>query len=293
MVLLSILHGQGEILTPHINMKLYIILFFVMMSFGEIFSQNSFYIVPSINTKFGICSTNPFFQFSNEFPQNEYFSLKNKPFHHTKSILLGFGIGWKNEKQKFSIDFTWNQDDAGISNETVLLASNEVIEEYFFNQNLNYRFSFATHRFSLNLNKPILSDFAYLNIGLGLIYLPQGGNYSFVNDNEPFLYNSNTTLKIRNTSVAANKLNFNLSLGLSFDIKWSRKYLFSLGATYSYAINKNLIVHENYYELHNFITNETIKYSYASASKGSGLFIYLSRRIQLYPWKSNKNKGTK
>lgn len=87
------------------------------MGFGSVRSQNSIYIFPSINNKFGVSSTNGFFRFSKNFPENEHFAIYNKSIHYAPGIRLGLGIGWENEKHRFSLDFTWNQDAATIRNE--------------------------------------------------------------------------------------------------------------------------------------------------------------------------------
>jgi len=262
-------------------MKNYFILLLILISRGNGYSQNSFYIVPSINTKFGVCSTNGFFAFSNHNYQNAYFDVYNKPMHFTNGVRLGLGAGWKNEKQKFSVDLTWNQDVASVANETVLISSNGE-SNYYFNKNLNYQLGFTSHRFSINLNKPLFRELVYLNAGIGFTVLPQGDeNYEFVLDNDPFLLDSTSTLKIRYTTRAVSKTNLNLSIGLNFAVKWNDFYLFTLSTIYSQGVKRNLVVHENYYEVSDASANKTIKFSYSSAAKGSGLFIQVSRQFQL------------
>ncbi len=256
----------------------------MLMSFARLHSQNSFHISPLLNTKFGVSSVNGLLQFSKNYPKNDYFDLYNKSIHYAPGFRIGLGFGWKNEKHNFSLDLSWNQDCSTIQNETVYLG---IIENNFYsNRNMKYHIGFVSNRFLLNLNKPILKDIIDLNLGVGFIQQPGGNdNYEFILDNEPFLYDSTKTLKIKYTTRAVSHLSMNLSFGLSLNLKWNNFYLFTLSTIYSQGVNRNLIIHENYYELTDFVSNETKKYSYSSASKGSGIFIQVSRKFQLKPCK--------
>lgn len=267
-------------------MNIFLTFIIVLLGFGSLHSQNSFYISPLLNSKFGISSTNGLFHFSNNYPKNDYFDLYNKSVHFAPGFRIGLGLGWKNDKHKFSLDLLWNQDGSTIQNETVYLG---IIESnYYSNSNMRYHIGFISNRFSLNLSKPIFKDLIDLNFGIGFIQQPGGNdNYEFIVDNDPFLYDSTKTLKVKYTTRAVSNLSLNLSFGVCLNLKWNNFYLFTLSAIYSQGVKRNLIVHENYYELTDFVSNETLKYSYSSASKGSGIFIQVSRKFQLYPWKRN------
>lgn len=265
-------------------MRIIVILALCILSSGKMLSQNSFYLIPTINTKFGVSGSNAIFHYSNQFPKNEYFTFKNNSPYFSKEILLGIGAGWKNKKQGFFLEFNWNMDGANISNETIFLSTINSTENYYINNNLIYSGGVATHRFSLNIKKYLFKNSIYLNIGTGLTYFPHEKNYKFEYETEPFLYDSNTTFNVKNTSRAVEHYNFNLSLGLSADIKWNKFYLFSIDLFYSQGFKKNLLVHDSYYEIQNTLTNDVKKYSYGTASKGSGFYFQISRRFQLYPW---------
>ena len=90
------------------------VIFIFLLSFGNLFSQNSFYISPSIGGKSGISSTS-YTQFSNKYPANDYFEIYNNTLSLPSNINFGIDIGWKNEKEKFMLDISWNQDEAGVS----------------------------------------------------------------------------------------------------------------------------------------------------------------------------------
>src|SRR5690554_8211429 len=111
-------------LIHHINMRILFTIFINIMVFGNLISQSSFYIVPSINSKVGISSTNGFDHFSKNYPSNDFFQVVSKTFGRFRSINFGLGFGWKNDKQKLSVDFGCNQDLALVSNEALYLASN-------------------------------------------------------------------------------------------------------------------------------------------------------------------------
>src|SRR5690554_556886 len=76
-------------LIHHINMRILFTIFINIMVFGNLISQNSFYIVPSINSKVGISSTNGFDHFSKNYPSNDFFQVINKSFHYFPSINFG------------------------------------------------------------------------------------------------------------------------------------------------------------------------------------------------------------
>ena len=289
MVLFFILLGLVEILIPLTNMKKTIVFIAVVMNFGSLFSQNSLFIEPIIGTKFGTSSTNLFFNNSNKFPLNPYFEVYNRQLFYSNSIRFGINVGWKNLKSKFSVGLSWNQDGIGVSNETVLLTTNGLDNNYYFNQNLYFSRGFTSHRFALNLTKSLHSDFLHLKIGFGFNYLPGGStNYSIVSETGAILYDSLSTLNIRYSTSAVNPYNLNLTFGLLFKIKWNDIYLFSLEGSYLQGIKKNLVANENYYELTNIVNNEKLIYSYASASKGSGLLIQISRTFDIYNFAKEK-----
>src|SRR5690554_8211993 len=84
----------------------------------------------------------------------------------------------------------------------------------------------------------------------------------------------------------------NLSIGFNMNLNWNGWYLFTLSALYSQGICRNLIIHENYYEIQNDSTSETIKYSYSSASKGSGAVVEVSRRCSTSAWSHRCKAGS-
>jgi hypothetical protein len=289
MVQFFILFGLVETSIQLTKLKKSIFLVSFLMSFGSLFSQNSLFIEPIIGTKFSTSSTYPFFSHSNKFPSNPYFDVYNKQLFYPNSIRFGLSVGWKNTKNKFTVGLGWIQDGVSVSNETVLLTTNGLDNNYHFNQNLPFLGGFTSHRFTLHFTKPLFSDILNLKIGLGMHYLPGGSsNYSRVTEIAPFLYDSLSTLYVRYSTAAVNPHNLTLTFGLVFNIKWNDLYLFSIEGSYLQGIKKNLLAHENYYELTNLATNEKLKYSYVSASKGSGLNVQISRTFDLYKFTQKK-----
>lgn len=271
-------------------MRLTIIIIF-SLSFGKVFSQNSFFVIPSINTKVNICSTD-WTHFSTHFPKNDYFDIYNNTLHLSPFIGLGLAFDWKNEKKNFKLGVSWNQDVAGVSAKEVYLSTNGT-PFYYFNQELITKQSYFTNRFSINFTKPLIQDNLFLKLGAGLIFSSSGHKkhsqdlfyttYSF----DPFLLDTNITVGRTYSALANYRFSLNLSLGLTLDIKWSKVYLFSLDAIYTQGF-KNITAAGFDYDITNLDSGVTTKLEYGLYSKGSGFTIQLSRKIQLYPWRPNR-----
>ncbi|MGM0477811.1 MAG: hypothetical protein ACQERC_01215 [Bacteroidota bacterium] len=263
-----------------------ILIIFVLLSFGKVFSQNSFFVTPSINTKLNICSTN-WTYFSTVFPQNDYFDIYNNTLHFSPFIGLGLSVDWKNEKQNFLLGLSWNQDIASVSAKESYLSTNEEPSEYF-SQELRTRKSLEIHRFSLNFSKPVMNESLIIKFGAGFIFSQSGykkGGDHYVNSYsfDPFLLDTNITVGRTYSVTANNRLSLNLSIGLTADIKWNKSYLFSLDVIYTQGF-KNITAGNFVYTIKDLNTGVVTNLDYGLYSKGSGFTLQISRRLNITNW---------
>src|SRR5690554_1966 len=265
-------------------MRLLITILFVI-SFGKIFSQNLFYITPSINTKLNICSTN-WTHFSSYFPSNEYFDIYNNTFHFSPYMGLGLEFEWENKKNNFVLGLSWNQDIASVSAREVYMSTNGKGDwNNYFNQELKTRKSFETHRFSLNISKPMFNKSVALKLGVGLLFSPSGNKpgedlyyntYSF----DPFHLEESLIIGRTYSALANHRFSFNLSLGVSTIIQWNNKYLFTLDLIYSQGF-KNITAGSFMFSIIDLDSGNETNLDYGLYSRGSGFIFQLSRKINI------------
>lgn len=254
---------------------------------AQITAQNTFYLTPSINTKLSIGSTN-WTHYSNKFPQNEYFEIYNVPLNFSRFIGLGFSLDWKNENNDFMLGLSWNQDVAGVGARELYLSTNEGDPAQYFNQELLNKSSFFINRFSLNFTKPLIQDHLFLKLGAGFIFSQSGHKndgdiYTTTIGFDPFLHDTNIIIGRTYTRTANYRFSLNLSVGLTADINWNEKYLFTLDIIYTQGF-KNITAASYIYDVTNLNTGKTEVFSYGIFSRGSGITFQISRRLQIHPW---------
>lgn len=87
----------------------------------------------------------------------------------------------------------------------------------------------------------------------------------------------------RVTNFWKNSLYFNFGLGLDFYTKKTSKYLFSFDV---YYLQGTRIVQVNDEFIKVIDSGEEMNFHYRVSSRNSGIYFTLSRRFQVYPWKS-------
>jgi len=107
-------------------------------------------------------------------------------------------------------------------------------------------------------------------------FLAGGGNYDGISVN------------IEHRVYAINKFSMFLSLGISSDIYFNEKYLFSTSLIYSQGFKTlEKTIHTVKVSQIGMPNREYLYYTY---SRGSGFQFQISRRLQFYPWKKKKIK---
>lgn len=283
-----------------------------MMMFGRSFAQTSFYFRPTTEIKTYISSTygilgNSIFKFSDDFAKNPYFDVNNKIMSTRNSIQVGLHVGCNLKNGKHLIEFGWNQDATGSMIETNHLTYdnfNKQIDSYFDNGRL-FKSIIFTQRFQLqhylrltkSTNKPIR---LYFISGIGITYVPTAHNIKkggFPQVDEYFWYGEGESLTYLDSNItmprqshflsAGSRFSGNISFGFSADIYTKKnKQLFSVSCFYLQGFR---VIERT---MHQFFIDDNgteKRYSYDTVSKGSGIYLQLSRRITFYTRKLKPN----
>lgn len=299
-----ILLGQVQMLIPLINITMIknIILLFILMNSGQIFAQ-SFYLKPKIECRTYQGSTGfpiNFYKFSffdvnysTKFIPNADLFVKSPIMHHLDFYHIGLNVGMK-LKNHNRIEFGWNQDATGSKlNFQDSRSSNTIISE-------GTKTFIINHRFELLYFKEILKkNHENKNLHLSKKFVVFGTGFKFQNGpkkdeatQDDYVVDFHSFSDYPNSLItdhyvyAVSRFSTFLSLGLSTDINFRDKYLFSTSLTYL----QGHFVLEN--TLHNIKIKEggiiTKQYDYTTHSRGSGFMLQISRSFQVYPRKKGK-----
>jgi len=289
--------------------KTTIILLLSILFSGHIFAQRTFYIRPKIEEKSYQTTTN-FFNFtkSSLFNKNLSFDLISNPYTEVSvspiSFLTVYNIGF-NAGVVFSygdlLEVGWNQDATStrFNSFTPISPANDNRYGGFRNEFasliFNNRFELLYYkRRKVRDQKRLHLQNSYYILGSGFKY---NGNALNQDDPSPefddyFLAGGgdydDISINIEHRVNAINKFSMFLSLGLSSDIYFNEKYLFSSSLIYTQGFKTiESTTHKVIVEQTGVPTKE---YVYHTFSRGSGFQFQISRRLQFYPWKKRKIK---
>jgi len=283
--------------------------------FGQASAQTFFYIKPTIDMKNYVSSTyglgfNSILRFSDQLATNPYFQANNLVMSLRSNIQIGFYAGANFRDGKHLIEVGWNQDATGSALETSFFALRHgnytgvnpdvkgfndfgtTTKSTLFTQRFTVQYSRLLNAYSRHKNK------LYFNVGSGIVFNPSGTGYRRrnVSIGEPSLFegigdsismtylDSNITMPMRRHLIYPYyKFAGFLSIGMMADFRTKKeKYLFS--ATLMYVQGFKVLEQT----VHEFTINDNgdIKeYAYATVSKGSGIYLQLSRRITVHRMK--------
>jgi hypothetical protein len=269
--------------------KLNVVLFLLM--FGQSFAQTSIYVRPSILFKGQFSSNSPTQFGTSPYNQENSFSYKNKNIVLPKKfspLLLGFSVGVK-LKDRFLFEFSANQDESTSGAEIQFLNYDPVYNNYSESQVSYYKGrSFGRYclQSSVRLAKKKNNTF-FIDFGAGLAHRSGGLTIEKTQfDQYSILLDDNySSMDITSYVVRNNTKSLLLSLGFTDDISFHNKYLFSLSLFYSKSFSFLSTVVSDI-TVHKGGINKT--YTYHSYSRGSGIYIQISRRLQVFPWKLKK-----
>lgn len=279
--------------------------------FERSFAQTSYYFRPSIEVKTFVSSTygllgNSIFNYSDYLAKNPYFEVNNKVISLRNNLQVGFSLGCNLKNGKQRIEGGWYQDATGSMLEKHFISYdnyNKQFNSYFDNRNyfksilLTQRFQFHHYiRLTKSLDKNLR---IYFNYALGLTYNSSAPNikkgevskideYIVSGEGESLTYlDSNISMPLeRHLLSAGNRLSGNFSFGFSGDFYTKKnKLLFSMSCFYLQGFKP---IERT---IHQFFIDDNGKqkrYSYETISKGSGLYLQISRPFTIYRSKITK-----
>jgi hypothetical protein len=256
-------------------------------------AQTKFFINPFFTTKMGIGFVDP-----SDLNIGQQNILENQTFYMpyvvsensrivkqpTYRFGLAFGISYKNDTR--NIQLSYNRDNASRKASSYMRA---------FNDTIHYGFGaidgVGLHRITLNYNCKLSKENSAIQTWFSI------GAGTFINKTrfvDPFAFSwyiplSPTGVVLTKTYMQRfeeTKMNVFLKIGFDTDFMLKQKYLFSLNAYYIQGfgvISRIEYVHEY------LINNEPMRYGVGLMSRGSGFYLELSRRINVYPWKKKRD----
>lgn len=288
-----------------------LIILFWMLG-GTLYSQVSFYLRPTVNMKtnqgriWGPGAAKPIYSTMT----NQYFSIiSDRSYFDNGNINLGLHLGIK-VRDKHFFELGASTDNAGIK--TQAFKHDWSLDPYTSNpnpqvvrkggNNNQYIHGSPFTRISFSYNNLIWKNTAETVrlrgiVGFGSMFNPyvnrkKGEFVSQVNNVfEIGIVDSNAVndvYEITSTSAWRNSLYGNIGLGADFYSKKKKSYLFSFDLFFLQGTRNVQIAH------HRININDNgkdINFFYTFSSRGSGFYFTLSRRLQVYPWRPNKNKN--
>ncbi len=287
------------------NFKAFLFLSFFFSTSIYIQAQVQFYIKPLLNVKFQTSSRG----FSNnaghsEYMSNPFFKYTDRNFVFTNSIDLGIAFGVKyNQKHFFEIEYVNETVGKGsvFSHFSVSPKNNWIHQDASYNTHysLPSKIGLSSHKLGLKYHYNFFTTKnnllqLRLNFGLGTFFnlKRKDGMYKKM----IVLSQSETGSPIGNEGVLFLKgyavgfskgINGYFSVGFGFDVNNKRRNILSFDVNYSQGFSSFFqsaarfgIEHDGKY----------IEYNYLDGSRGSGLTIHISHRLQLYPWIKTKKK---
>lgn len=196
---------------------------------------------------------------------------------------IGFGLISKNNFNKFHL--SWNRDQSSYEIMTYFRSYNNVSHNGFYGL-LRRKYQ----RFSLDYSTKVLKKATFvstwLNIGLGIAL----NNNSIMNNNIEWFSNNVVAPNVilNETYIQAfkeHKINTSFQIGLENDINIRKKYFLTLNLLYIQGFGE--LSRVDY--VHSYTKNNVIElYRAGLTSKGSGLYLGISRRFQVFPKKNQK-----
>jgi hypothetical protein len=263
------------------------------MKLVDISSQVSFYVEPTIQTKTSISSTNFFRMTDFDRQDDSRFTLNNHFLIFPKKLsplLLGLNIGviTKNKRNIFNLGINGDESSAGLD------YSFRTIDDFgnpssrdggfytgrsFTNVHFNYKYKLNSQNKQFNW---------YLVAGFGWALRKKPSSSTFETSVVEGRTNDTTNFLLESTNVRSyNPRIFMYNLGLQIDVNSKKgNYLFSTSLNYYYS-NQVMTYLSTKINIYSNSKSETF-YS-SNYSTGSGIYLQVSRRIQVYPWKKKNN----
>lgn len=274
-----------------------IICFFIHL-LGNVHSQVSVFIAPELHVKMSINSDESFRFTTKVFNNSPYYDYRTSNVTLRKPINYGLTFGVK-IKNKHELTFTINSDGNTVFTEVLLNSfsntwnytpnsTTSTIKSGFNSYWFNYKYEVFKFKNNTTIS-PIIGVGLTSRAGPNIWGLSLGTMATATTISE-----NGGSLVYSSGSYTGHKRGWLVNIGLSSDIHVKEKYWFSCSLLYSYSraildLNVNTIRVNIPQENYNNTWEHTI------LPRGSGIYLSVSRKIQLFPWlwKSKKKKGIK
>lgn len=259
---------------------------------GTAKSQGLLYLSVDSYAKMSFNSTNSFVWDSKTAQVSDLFSYEHSSYCVNQPLRLGASIGYQ-VNSRHAIEIGIHAD--GVSSKTRLrFASYQPLVDYttpiyILNKSkstqsrifLNYKYSFFKKPGKTNVSLvPVIS--------IGRRAGPKGqesvGSFgiSGILIKDSLVYSESSE-----GYTSYSKYAFQFGLGLSSDVYIKSKYWFSASLFYSHTKTALYFDHTNM-SITNLQTGVTTDYVFGLTNRASGLYVGVSRKFQLIPWKKNK-----
>ncbi|NLL27966.1 MAG: hypothetical protein GX259_04155 [Bacteroidales bacterium] len=264
-----------------------------LLSFVFVNAQVSFYLRPEVNLK----STNSYFTDNKSTSiQNEYFTfIYERTFLNFNNLNAGINVGLRlNNKHSFELGVSTNNLNTKsgiIAHRSYIIDSTNV--KYKIPTESNFSFTKGYTRISFLYNYLLWKNPANtINVrgavGFGTLFnrrvSPKKGVYTISNENGIGFSDPLDSIQMSHTvqilEYHKNSLYYNFGLGVDFFTK-KNKNLFSIDVSYMHGFRR-LQVNTNRINVTDGIKNANYIYSYGVSYKGSGFYIGISKKINLY-----------
>jgi len=300
-------------------MKLVVLI--VMNLFGMVaLSQATFSVAPLISTKWGISNYSGQDVFSgggvgislhymSQIQQNPHYHYYVKRVGNTAGIDVGLRLLASLKGGKHLLMFDWKIDGSTTSSgisfidrtySDLSIDSTKAFPTYR-NGSIPFQASYTYTRYSLQYgtrlieNSPLLNLWVLLDISYARVGAIWGDSRRSYGDSPIELATNAKIIEIRNRDWQLDRNIFKFGIGLKSDFflttKKKKNYLFTLEAHYRHGLK---VIGLGSYEV--LIENSDKKlesYYNEVVTRGSGIYLQVSRSFQLYPWKSKAKSKTK
>ncbi len=284
------------------------IIFFCLFNllFGNAISQTTFYVRPIIENKIFIGNISygvfdPIIIQNKPF-DNPYISVRNNKYFTAPVFNLGINLG-VNFSDKHLLELMFGTDAAGnrLDMRFLVLGGSSLpqVDEGYVQSRAYRSGGINYYRMGVNYHYRITHNFQKSNLGIstgaGLLFNPNvefaKGPYSIITDWYSYLDGNPATLidnvrfeSIETKQYAVGRWGSFMCLGVYADLWMFKTYLFSMNLYYLQSFK---IMEITDYELI-FDDNGVINsFKYTSNSRGSGFYLQLSRRFNV--WKPGSN----
>lgn len=275
-----------------IRMKLVLTIALAATVFGQGIAQIQFYVSPDVYGKMSISSDDPFYFETEVYNNSPYFNYETTNFSFVFPLNVGisaglilnkrhefvFGINSDGSSVKSKFQFeTYEPEFDHMPNRFLSKTKHDYTRCYF-----NYKYAVIYSEKKTNLS---------VLIGLGMV---QRAGPKFGNEptggftNEAVLDEYGTMIIKSDMGFTFNKRGWLLNFGISSDLYFKKKYWFSTSLVYTYSPftpgrERNIVTISNPNTGYHKVWTHNIYL------KGSGLYLGISRKFQLIPWKK-RNK---